>query len=284
MIVSTLLFSLFASFALTASSYNILGIFPTEAKSHYNFIDPLMVRLAEKGHKITNYNPFPKERKVPNYVDVNIHGCFPLNHHYLVIETILNLCSSPFSSADLLTELVFNVEKFEKCAPLMQLLNSTEKYDLLVTESFATDFPQLFAQKFNIPFVAYVPNRLPSYLSGRVANPFNPSYMVDMLSHSGPKMNFFERVTNTLLYGYTSFVYGRYNLKRDEEMFERFLGKTGPSVHEVVKNTSVLFTNSHASLPAAVPMVPGVVQVGGIHIKPPSKLPKVCSVIFEIIQ
>ena len=46
---------LFASCELTAS-YNILGIFLLPARSHFIFIDALMVSLAERGHTVTSYN------------------------------------------------------------------------------------------------------------------------------------------------------------------------------------------------------------------------------------
>lgn len=49
-------------------------------KSHYAFIDPILVALAEKGHRVYSYSPFPKtNNRIANYYDdVNISDCFQL--------------------------------------------------------------------------------------------------------------------------------------------------------------------------------------------------------------
>jgi hypothetical protein len=97
-------------------------------------------------------------------------------------------------------------------------------------------------------------------------------------------MSFVERVKNTLLYLESSIVYQQWNLKNDDKVFQRFLGSSAPSVYEVIKNTSLILTNVHESLTPAFPTVPGVVHVGGMHIKTTaSKVPKVCFLFFLFV-
>lgn len=46
-----------------------------------------------------------------------------------------------------------------------------------------------------------------------------------------------------------------------------------PHVNELVQNISLMLINSHRSLDAPRPGMPGLVSVGGIHIKPVTPLP-----------
>lgn len=45
-----------------------------------------------------------------------------------------------------------------------------------------------------------------------------------------------------------------------------------PYLGEIVKNTSLIFVNTHYSLSGARPVTPAVVEIGGIHIKAPKPL------------
>lgn len=137
-----------------------------------------------------------------------------------------------------------------------------------------SDFPLLFSEKFKVPFVTYNANRLHARFTSRVANPSN--YIPNNALGQTDDMNFIQRIHNTLLYLQRTITYYTWNLRNDEKVFRYFLGPSAPSVYDIIKNTSVIFANSHPSLIPAYPTVPAVVQVGGMHIKPTSKLPKVC--------
>lgn len=52
-----------------------------------------------------------------------------------------------------------------------------------------------------------------------------------------------------------------------DNMLRKAFGDGIPSVTELVKNTSIIFTNQHYSLSGAKPLSPAVIEVGGIHIK-----------------
>lgn len=45
-----------------------------------------------------------------------------------------------------------------------------------------------------------------------------------------------------------------------------------PYLGEIVKNTSIILTNTHYSLSGSRPATPALVEVGGVHIKPPKPL------------
>lgn len=50
-------------------------------------------------------------------------------------------------------------------------------------------------------------------------------------------------------------------------------GKPLPSVQELYRNISMILTNTHRSTSKPRPQMPGIINVGGAHIKPPKPLP-----------
>jgi glucuronosyltransferase len=61
-----------------------------------------------------------------------------------------------------------------------------------------------------------------------------------------------------------------------EAAAKEFFPSTIPSIEELERNISLVIYNNHFSLNGANPMVPGVIEAGGMHIKQTSEpLPKV---------
>lgn len=58
--------------SIVADSYNILCFFPTISKSQVVFAKPLLVALAEKGHKVTLVSSFSVHKNVSNYNEIII--------------------------------------------------------------------------------------------------------------------------------------------------------------------------------------------------------------------
>lgn len=274
-------FCMLSSFICVGTSYQILGVFPLQIKSHYAVIEPLLARLAERGHNVTVYSHFPKKEAKPNYNEIDISECFefkpegieglaPLEgHHFLTVAATANFNN-------------FTVETIEKCAPVKALFNSTDEYDLFITESFHSDTMLLLSNKLQIPTITFIPNSLVPWLADRMGNPMNPSYMPDMMTGYSAKMTFFQRTENTLLYLLSLFLYYTFTLSESDRVNKFYVGHSAPSLFKTVRNTDILFTNTHESLHPAIPLVPAVVPVGGIHIKPASALPKVRCSAFVI--
>jgi hypothetical protein len=58
---------------------------------------------------------------------------------------------------------------------------------------------------------------------------------------------------------------------------EFFSPSTFPGFDELERNMSLLIYNNHFSLNGARPLLPGVIDTGGMHIQPKNEpLPKVC--------
>ena len=58
----------------------------------------------------------------------------------------------------------------------------------------------------------------------------------------------------------------------------KYFGSNLPSLESIAKNVSLVLVNTHYSLNRPRPLVPAVIQVGGLHIKEPNRLPAVSTV------
>jgi glucuronosyltransferase len=65
-----LLLSIFV--AHRAHAAKILGIFPLPVKSHFIVSSVLLKELANRGHQVTVFSPFPEKSPIPNYTNIDI--------------------------------------------------------------------------------------------------------------------------------------------------------------------------------------------------------------------
>ena len=261
-----------------AMCWNIVGLFPIPIKSHYAVFDALMLALAERGHNVTSYNTFPKDVSARKYAEVNLSECFQFSHFGEErVRTRINIglrASQPrmndFPSTYPPAENILN------CQPLLSLRNSTGSFDLLVTETFFNDFFAVFGYVLEVP-VVLVHTAMPfPWMSNHAALPTNPSYVpVNGAGFSG-EMNFFQRLENTGFY-FNSLL--RYKMDSEsvyDKIVPRFFGHSAPRISDAVRNASLVLSGTDFNLNGARPVVPNVVEIGGLNLKPAKKLPKVC--------
>jgi len=109
----------------------------------------------------------------------------------------------------------------------------------------------------------------------RVGGPDNPSYIPTIVTRAAGKMNFKERMINTLYYIYFKLAWKYYSEWPANELLKENFGPDTPHINEIVYNTSMVFVNGHFSLDGPRPLVPNMVEIGGIHVKSPKPIPKV---------
>lgn len=63
---------LFQYFLVLVNSYRILGVLPTNSKSHYKVGDSLMRGLAEAGHNVTVVSPYVPDKPIKNYRAIQV--------------------------------------------------------------------------------------------------------------------------------------------------------------------------------------------------------------------
>lgn len=63
----------------STEAYKILGIFPTDAPSHYVLGSRLMKALAEKGHEVSIIAPFKEKNPPRGYREITTSGFLERN-------------------------------------------------------------------------------------------------------------------------------------------------------------------------------------------------------------
>lgn len=258
-----------------AFSYDILGLFPFPAKSHYLIFDSLMQGLASRGHNVTIYNTFPKPYKIDNYHEVDISHCFSLPDR-LNINELGTHSTSGFVDILSLIHYLPTYDEISNCHPLMDLINTPAKYDVLITEVFHNDFFLLYGWKLDIPTVVIHSGTAYQWHAVMTGLPYNPAYFPNDCGEFATNVEFLQRVENSLMYVFGNFMYDRWRAMYDE-MAPRIFGPGVPSLQHVIGNISIMLVNSHFAFQLSRPMVPNVVEIGGVNIARKKDLSEVCT-------
>lgn len=99
--------------------------------------------------------------------------------------------------------------------------------------------------------------------------------MADMNMELSQNMNFFERLENTFCQIYYKLGHKYLLVPTANKYSKKYLDFDLEKNTDVFYNVSLLFAPTHFSSFGANPLVPSIIEVGGIHIEPPHALPKV---------
>lgn len=70
--LTSAIFILFCAAIAQTNGSRILGVFPTQCKSHWMIGHSVMKSLAKAGHSVTIISPFPLKTPIENYHDVSL--------------------------------------------------------------------------------------------------------------------------------------------------------------------------------------------------------------------
>ncbi|KAJ9575712.1 hypothetical protein L9F63_007420 [Diploptera punctata] len=251
----------------------ILGLFNLNGRSHFVMFQSLLKGLAQKGHEVYVVGHFPQKKPIANYTDISVEGCLPVLVNNFTVDFVRDL--GYVNLLDFIWKLTLDMCDTVLQQPNVQnLIASSDKFDLIITEIFGPDCFLGLAHKFKTPVISMISSVMLPWGNDRVGNPDNPSFIPNYFVPFTDEMNFFQRFMNTIVYMGTKL--GSYyigDLAMDE-LGRKYYGEDLPPLAELKKNTSLIFVNSHFSLNIPRPTVPGVIEVGGIHIQRGGKLPK----------
>lgn len=156
--------------------------------------------------------------------------------------------------------------------------NDNTKYDLIFLELFFQEAFLMFAHKYKAPIVAISTMGFTQYAGEFMGNPLHMAYMPHEFLPTERQMNLWKRLMNLF---YTSYdILGRkfYLQPKHERLLEHHfenLPRPLPNLRDIEKTISLVLTNTHYSIDVIRPHVPGIVEIGGVHIKETKKLPEV---------
>jgi glucuronosyltransferase len=88
------------------------------------------------------------------------------------------------------------------------------------------------------------------------------------------EMTFMERLINFFINNILVLVMPLAMGGKSEAVYRKELGEDLPSLAELQRNASMMFTNSHFTQTFPRPLLPDVIEIGGMHCQPAKALPK----------
>lgn len=89
------------------------------------------------------------------------------------------------------------------------------------------------------------------------------------------KMSFVQRIENTIVNFIHVIHHTCFAIKEDEEYVQKHFAMSPLELNKQIYSSDLLLINTHFSLNLPRPLVPNIIEVGGIHIQKPRKLPMV---------
>jgi glucuronosyltransferase len=164
---------------------------------------------------------------------------------------------------------------------IQKLIHSTDlHFDVVIIEAFINECFLGFAHKFKAPLIQVCSYVGLNFMADWVGTPNPYSYVPDDFLPYTDKMDFWQRMYNTVVSTLKHVGRQLIYLPRQNAALHKYFNYTDnlPPVWELERKTSLVLLNSHHSLSYPKPLMPNYVQVGGMHVKPPKKLPQVRNV------
>lgn len=255
-----------------ASSTQILGIFTLGCKSTHMYYQTLVKILLDAGYNVTVIDQFPQTHKIANYtnIDVSEDGLIKFDGSLKINEIAEGSLSNLYLGYN---SHLINLQKLYTSKKIRTLLNSGQKFDLVITELDGAEcfLPLAFTLGTSVVGIYTTIVPFPN-VDWMIGNPINPSWLPASLSGFSTSMNFTERVKNFLDYIFY-FIFGMVYTSYSDALTAKYIPESPPT-RQLFDKISLIFTNSNPNL-ISRPLLPRNVEIGGIHINKANALPKV---------
>lgn len=268
---STVALMIFCLRVWPVESAKILAIETAACRSHWKYMSGMLQALVDGGHNVTVFTPYPDGNR-ENYLEVDISEGYKKVLGKNVNE-LKKLYGSPFKTFIILSALARErCDKVYDNWKLKEILNNTSSdFDIVLTELFYSDCVSYVANKLNLPLIYITPLPIVSFMERSITGHIsNPALVSDIMANHAIPRTFVQRLSNTILYIISTFLikYTELKLKYSEPKEYDLIQPMAPSL---------LFVNGNFLSEASMPLVANVINVGGIHLKAPKRLQKVCN-------
>ncbi|CAG9797601.1 unnamed protein product [Chironomus riparius] len=263
-------------FATSSSeSSKVLCIHTSFAKSHVMPMQLLAKELANRGHEITFISPFPLSEKVNNYRDVKIEISDRDAQLFEELSKKFTAGANIFKFAIELMNSLHRVSNDTLQSSWMREMMATENFDLVLSGYSMSEYQLGLADHFKCPSIVFWSGHVISSLTKMVGNPLSPEAVPNPMM-SRKEMSFIGRVKNLLLNGLDLFVIRSYFNYRSKIIYDyNFPPDRYRSYDEMIRNVSLVLVNTHFTSSGPRPLLPNLVEVGGLQVKPnPAPLPE----------
>nr|CAD7426443.1 unnamed protein product [Timema monikensis] len=254
----------------------ILALLTLTSHSHHIWNRSLMKALAARGHQVTVVSPDSDPNSGPNLTYIVLENSYEHIRDNFKYET--GLGDTFFQTLDLFGEWCYmNCEHQLSSKGGKQILGYPDgkMFDLIISEAAYTECFMALIPKFgNPPVVLVSAVGIPPNVDRMTGTPVSPSYIPDYRLPFSDHMDFWERMQNLLTYFTNEFFYSYIYFPRMQEIANRHLGHEVTSLEELRRNISVILSSTVNGFDTPRPLMPNVIPVGGMHLKPAGPLPK----------
>ncbi|XP_055850477.1 UDP-glycosyltransferase UGT5-like [Episyrphus balteatus] len=271
-----LLTIIFTNAIITANASNILGLFLTYSPSHLIIHMSIIRALVEKGHNVTVITSMPLKDKNPQYrhiflknLDVSAKEITRLVNDMKDAPAHLKIIKT-FSATKTLFD---RYSQFTKDPDFISFMKEDNQFDLMLHGYGFNEYQLGVAAHFKCPVVMSWVLQPFGYLNRLIGNPTHPEFVPFALMDPKP-MDFSRRVIGFLANIVERIFSGVFGILIEQVYNENYPSDKYPTLTEMQNNISLVLFNHHFSEGPVRPLVPGMVEIGGIQIKEkPDPLP-----------
>lgn len=162
--------------------------------------------------------------------------------------------------------------------------SETNTFDLVMIESFCQEYSVALGHKFQAPVINLSPAMVWVSMSKWLHLPSSFSYIPDCCIGVTDDMSFLDRLKNTITGVIEMYVEDYFYMPKMKALMDEYFNYNGwksrPSLEHMLSNVSLTLMNANHAIGVCRPLTPGVIEVGGMHIKDPKPLPRVSSEII----
>lgn len=195
-------FKIFVIFCLILGKFEcarILAVYPSVSQSHVIPLQSLTLVLAEKGHDITFFSPYPLKQKVKNYRDIQV----PIDQDSKNFISDITKNPNSFSivsTIPTMVSLLYQTMNDTMQMKEMRKIMDEESFDLVIVGYSFSEAMTGLADHFKCPSIIFSPFGTMAMLNQIVGSPLGTSGTPHKMLPVD-NMNFINRLKNFLYTG-----------------------------------------------------------------------------------
>lgn len=159
------------------------------------------------------------------------------------------------------------------------ILSECYTFDLVLIESFYQEYTVTMGHKFNAPVICITSTLIQPTNSHWIGLPSTFSYMLDVRTRSSDVKTFYDRLKSTCIGFIQIYLEHYFYIQTQTEYMNKYFryknSQSRNSLPVMLSNVSLTLVNGDISVGASRPYLPGVIEIGGLHLKKPKILPNV---------
>uniref|UniRef100_A0A182NI27 UDP-glucuronosyltransferase n=1 Tax=Anopheles dirus TaxID=7168 RepID=A0A182NI27_9DIPT len=264
----------------TSDGARILSVNVFPGRSHWVMISSILEELLDRGHEVTVITNYARKEPHPNLTEIVIAPIYDFWAKSVKVDSLFDL--TEISIHQMLMGFLYPMGiqtaeyAFTRDNVMDFLRNDNSQFDLLLAEQFYQEAYLMLAHKYKIPIVSIGTFGFAQYMAPMMGLMSAWSHVPHEFLPFTDHMTLYQRAYNSFVSAYELFLRSWHYLPQQQAMADKyfsFLPGPLPRLSELERQVSVILLNSYPPLTSTRAKVPALVQVGGLHIKEPKRLP-----------